>query len=75
MERQAHLEASVDSDDPAQREFHRTIAKWLKNFLTIAKDEVIERDRANREPEDPSLARDYPDGGDDYQERSGASDE
>jgi len=43
MERQAHLEESVDSDDPAQREFHRTIAKWLKNFLTIAKNEVIER--------------------------------
>jgi len=74
MARQAHLEGLADSDDPEEREAHRIIAKWLKHFLTIAKDEVVERDRANREPEDPSLERNYPDGGDDYQERSGASD-
>ena len=50
-ERQEHLELSVDSDDPGERESHRIIAKWLKHFMSIAKDELRAADVAQRHPE------------------------
>ena len=45
MERQAHLEASVelDGDDAL---YHKVIARWLKYFLTVTKDAVIEASKA-----------------------------
>ncbi len=57
-ERQEHLELSVDSDDPGEREAHRVVAKWLKHFLTIAKDELRAADEALRHPE-PEPVTDY----------------
>jgi hypothetical protein len=39
-ERQEHLEASVDSDDPVHQESHRTIAKWLKSFITQGTEDL-----------------------------------
>lgn len=49
-ERQAHLEASVDSDDPDAQTGHRVVARWLKHFLTIGKEELVSLERARREP-------------------------
>ena len=42
VERQEHLEASVDLEDRDKAEYHRTIARWLKHFLGVTKDYVIE---------------------------------
>jgi hypothetical protein len=34
------LERSVDSDDPITQESHRTIAKWLKTFITQGAEDL-----------------------------------
>ena len=57
-ERQEHLERSVDSDDPEARESHRTVAKWLKHFISIVKDELLATEEAHRHPE-PEPVTDY----------------
>ena len=49
-ERQAHLEASVEADDPGEREGHRIIARWLKHFLSIAKEALIDLEHSERNP-------------------------
>ena len=45
VERQAHLEASVelDGDDAL---YHKVIARWLKYFITVTKEAVIEASKA-----------------------------
>ena len=49
-ERQAHLESAVDSDDPGEREGHRVVARWLKHFLTVTKEELIGLEQNDRNP-------------------------
>ena len=49
-ERQAHLESAVDSDDPIAREGHGVVARWLKHFLSVTKEELVDLERAEREP-------------------------
>jgi hypothetical protein len=53
MERQDRLSQLEDSDDPAQRERCRAIAKWIKHFLGTARDYVLDTDEAVRHPEPP----------------------
>ena len=66
MERQAHLEASVelDGDDAL---YHKVIARWLKYFLTVTKDAVIEASKAKP-------VTDEDDGENPYMETSSAVD-
>jgi len=45
VERQAHLEASVELDGENAL-YHKVIAKWLKYFLTTTKESVIEASKA-----------------------------
>ena len=53
MERQAHLEASVelDGDDAL---YHKVIARWLKYFLTTTKEHVVEASKAKSPTHDES---------------------
>ena len=48
-ERQEHLERSVDSVDPAEREGHRTVARWLRHFLTVSKEYLMSSEAVGRE--------------------------
>jgi hypothetical protein len=50
MERQDRLSLLEDSNDPAEREACRIIAKWIKNFLGVARDYILDQDTADREP-------------------------
>ena len=45
-ERQQHLEASVEIDDDEVASRHRVIARWLKHFLTVTKESVIDSAKA-----------------------------
>jgi hypothetical protein len=36
------LEASVDVDDETVAKQHRVVARWLKNFLGVAKEYMID---------------------------------
>jgi hypothetical protein len=50
------LEASVDSDDLRHAESHRTIAKWLKTFITQGAEDLKMMEKVQRTPpaaEDP----------------------
>ena len=49
-ERQAHLESAVDSADAETRDGHRVVARWLKYFLSIVKEELVDLEKADREP-------------------------
>lgn len=49
-ERQYHLEALVDSDEPDRREYHRNIAVWMKHFITFTKEQLISIEHADRNP-------------------------
>lgn len=53
MERQEHLEASADSDDMKKCEEHRVVARWIKHFITVVKQELVDWDEAVRHPEPP----------------------
>ncbi len=53
MERQALLELLEDSNDPDQREACRSVAKWIKHFLTTAREYILDMDEAERHPEPP----------------------
>jgi hypothetical protein len=39
-----------DSDDPEERERCRTIARWIKLFLTTAREYILDADEALRHP-------------------------
>lgn len=67
MERQAHLEASVelDGDDAL---YHKVIARWLKYFLTVTKEAVVEASKAKAVPTVDE------DGGNPYMETSSGID-
>lgn len=58
MERQDRLSLLEDSNDPVEREACRIIAKWIKHFLTTARDYVVDSDEAVRHPE-PESNPDY----------------
>jgi hypothetical protein len=47
VERQAHLEASVelDGDDAL---YHKVIARWLKYFLSVTKESIIEASKVKQ---------------------------
>ena len=49
-ERQAHLELAVDSADPTDREGHGVVARWLKHFLSITKEELVAFEQNERNP-------------------------
>ena len=66
MERQAHLEASVELDGD-EALYHKVIARWLKYFLTVTKEAVVEASKAKAVPTDD-------DGGNPYMETSSAID-
>ncbi len=51
MERQDRLSRLEDSDDPAEQAACRSIAKWIKHFLTTAREYILDMDEAERHPE------------------------
>ena len=71
-ERQAHLESAVDSDDSEERDGHRIVARWLKHFLSITKEELVGLEKADREPV-PEGDPEYMDFDSDSQERPSSS--
>ena len=52
-ELQALLERLLYEEDPQKREGYRAVAKWLKYFMTEAKDRLTDLDHSNRNPEPP----------------------
>ena len=69
-ERQEHLRELEDSSDTEKMNYHLTIARWLREFLEITKDRIIETANAPEEPEEPERA----DSGSDWVEGSGEID-
>lgn len=69
-ERQEHLRAVEDSSDTDVMNYHLTIARWLREFLGVTKDRIIEVANAPEEPEDPERT----DSGSDYVVGSGEID-
>ncbi len=51
MERQARLSRLEDSYDPDEQRACRSIAKWIKHFLTTAREDILASDNAERHPE------------------------
>ncbi len=58
MERQDRLSRLEDSDDPDEQRACRSIAKWIKHFLTTAREHILDVDEADRHPE-PESNPDY----------------
>ena len=51
-ERQEHLMALEDSSDTEKMNYHLTIARWIREFLGVTKDRIIEVANATEEPEE-----------------------
>jgi hypothetical protein len=66
------LESAVDSDDAEERDGHRIVARWLKHFLSITKEELVGLEKADREPV-PEGDPEYMDFDSDSQERPSSS--
>ncbi len=60
MEREHHLRALEDSSNAEEMNHHLTIARWLRDFLEVTKEGII--DAANAPAEEPERE----DSGSDY---------
>ena len=58
-ERQWHLEGSVDTDDEEVARQHRVVARWLKHFLSVVKESLIDATKAKPPSEDESDSSPY----------------
>jgi hypothetical protein len=52
-ERQDHLESLEDSNDPKVQQFHLTIARWIKYFISTCREFLVDADEAVRHPSPP----------------------